>query len=53
MKARSRTIKMATIAVNEKKDFTAVNFQVTSPRDAPDLSRLLILFDLTQPGLLF
>src|SRR5262249_16221044 len=51
MKARSTTNNATTMPVNEKKDFMAVNAQMTSPRDAPDRSRLSILFDLRKVGL--
>lgn len=51
MKARSTTNKAATMARNESKDFMAINEQVTSPRDAPNRSRLSILFELTQVGI--
>src|SRR5262249_27638045 len=51
MKARSRANKATTVTRNENKDFTTVNVQVTSPRDAPDRSRLSILFDPVQAGL--
>lgn len=44
-KASSRTTKLATMAVNENKDFMALSV-VDDPRDAPGRPRLSMLFDL-------